>query len=89
MIFSHPGLTAAVKMTVAEPVIEAVELEAAAAAAGEDVSDVDPTAHAGTLVVAWWHSFAVNEDPSNDGVATADDDSAEGERSWMTLLLAG
>lgn len=50
VFFSHPGLMAAVKMTVAEPVIEAVELEAAAA--GEDVSDADPTAHASRLVVA-------------------------------------
>lgn len=46
---SHPGLMAAVT-TVAEPVMEAAELEAAAAAAA-DVSGADPTP-AGTPVGA-------------------------------------
>lgn len=80
---------AAAEMTVAEPAVEAAELQAAAAA-GEDVSDADRTSHAGTAVVAWQCSFVVNEDPGDDGVVTAAaDDTAEGERSWMTLLSAG
>lgn len=91
MFFSHLGQMAAAEMTAAEPAVEAAEMEAAAAA-GEDVSDADRTAHAGTAVVAWRRSYAVNEDPSDDGVATAaadDDDTAEGETCWMTLLSVG
>lgn len=53
LLFSHPGQIAAAELTVAEPAVEAAELEAAAAAAaGEDVSDADRTSHAGTAVVA-------------------------------------
>lgn len=88
MLFSHPEQMAAAEMTAAEPAVEAAELEAAAAAAGEDVSDADWAAHAGTAVAAWRRSFAATEDPSSDGVAPADD-AAEGEKSWMTLLWAG
>lgn len=80
---------AAVETTAAEPVVEAAELEAAAAA-GEDVSDAERTAHADTAAVASWRSFAVNEDPSDDNDENADDDdTAAGKRSWMTLLSVG
>lgn len=80
---------AAVETTAAEPVVEAAELEAAAAA-GEDVSDAERTAHADTAAVASWRSFAVNEDPSDDDDENADDDdTAAGKRSWMTLLSVG